>query len=298
MTDKEALRMALEALEWNLPVIEDYGDKEQLNRQHRAITALRTAIKQALAAPVKDNSNYRLDPPGLDLADGTQVSKVWWDGEKLMAKPIPLVEFYQPASECTRSHPHENMDAMCELRTEIARLTNENARLKAQPAPVQEPKMYEDWYDSSSCGHCGMVNGHRPECRHNYKTPAQPAPVQPMAHIVGEIDHTGKVWKPVQPAPVQEPIGYLFQHEETGLTMVVDVQQVEWGFEKNNPRHQKIGPVYTTPPAAQRQWVGLTDEEVYPLANEHLHYQMEGYEVSGIYNLAQAIEAKLKEKNT
>jgi hypothetical protein len=56
-------------------------------------------------------------------------------------------------------------------------------------------------------------------------------------------------------APVQEPVGYLFQHEETGLTMVVDVQQVEWGFEKNNPRHQKIGPVYTTPPVAQRQWV-------------------------------------------
>jgi hypothetical protein len=56
---------------------------------------------------------------------------------------------------------------------------------------------------------------------------------------------------PAQPAPVQEPIGYLFQHEETGLTTVVDVQQVEWGFEKNNPRHQKIGPVYTTPPAAQ-----------------------------------------------
>jgi hypothetical protein len=53
-----------------------------------------------------------------------------------------------------------------------------------------------------------------------------------------------------------------------------------------------------TPPAAQRLWVGLTDEEVYPLANEHLHYQMEGYEVSGIYNLAQAIETKLKEKNT
>jgi hypothetical protein len=49
--------------------------------------------------------------------------------------------------------------------------------------------------------------------------------------------------------------------------------------------------------AAQRQWTGLTDEEVYPLANEHLHYQMEGYEVSGVYNLARAIEAKLKEKN-
>jgi hypothetical protein len=32
----------------------------------------------------------------------------------------------------------------------------------------------------------------------------QPAPA-PMAHIVGEIDHTGKVWRPVQPAFVQEP---------------------------------------------------------------------------------------------
>ena len=29
-------------------------------------------------------------------ADGTQVSKVWWDGEKLMAKPIPLEDFYPP----------------------------------------------------------------------------------------------------------------------------------------------------------------------------------------------------------
>lgn len=41
---------------------------------------------------------------------------------------------YEPAQQhgCSRSHPHENMDAMCELRTEIARLTNENARLKLQ----------------------------------------------------------------------------------------------------------------------------------------------------------------------
>ena len=43
----EAMRYALAALEWNLPVIEDYGHKEQLNRQRKAITA----IKQALAAP-------------------------------------------------------------------------------------------------------------------------------------------------------------------------------------------------------------------------------------------------------
>jgi hypothetical protein len=34
--------------------------------------------------------------PVQEPVDGTQVSKVWWDGEKLMAKPIPLEDIYQP----------------------------------------------------------------------------------------------------------------------------------------------------------------------------------------------------------
>jgi hypothetical protein len=46
-----------------------------------------------------------------------------------------------------------------------------------------------------------------------------------------------------------EPYGYAFQHEDTGLQQVVDIQQVEWGFEKNNPRWERIGPVYFHPPA-------------------------------------------------
>lgn len=46
MTDRELMQRALEALEWNLPVIEDYGDHEQLNRQHQAITALRERLAQ------------------------------------------------------------------------------------------------------------------------------------------------------------------------------------------------------------------------------------------------------------
>jgi hypothetical protein len=89
----------------------------------------------------------------------------------------------------------------------------------AQPSPtVQEPVvMPENWFS-------GMPEEYRKEAWRVANPPA------------------------AQPA-VQEPIGYLFQHEETGLTTVVEVQQVEWGFEKNNPRHQKIGPVYATPPA-------------------------------------------------
>jgi len=37
-----------------------------------------------------------------------------------------------------------------------------------------------------------------------------------------------------------EVVGYLFQHEETGNVMSVDAQQVDWGFEANNPRLHRV----------------------------------------------------------
>jgi hypothetical protein len=40
------------------------------------------------------------------------------------------------AGACTRSHPHEAMSSECELRTEIARLTNSGARIKATNAEL------------------------------------------------------------------------------------------------------------------------------------------------------------------
>ena len=43
-----AMKQALEALELNLPVIEDYGDKEQFNRQHNAIASLYDALRQTI----------------------------------------------------------------------------------------------------------------------------------------------------------------------------------------------------------------------------------------------------------
>ena len=49
----------------------------------------------------------------------------------------------------------------------------------------------------------------------------------------------------VQLPPLPEPDAYLFQHEETGLTEYVDSQQVEWGFEKANPRWQKMHGAFT-----------------------------------------------------
>lgn len=46
-------------------------------------------------------------------------------------------------------------------------------------------------------------------------------------------------------AELPTPESYLFQHDETGLTQFVDAQQVEWGFQQNNPRLRRIGGAYT-----------------------------------------------------
>ena len=46
MTEREALRLALKALEIGLPLIEDFGSTEQLNAQHKAITAIYEALAQ------------------------------------------------------------------------------------------------------------------------------------------------------------------------------------------------------------------------------------------------------------
>jgi hypothetical protein len=58
---------------------------------------------------------------------------------------------------------------------------------------------------------------------------------------------------------------------------------------------------YTTPPAAQRQWVGLTDEQIAQLASKYLDVgdgERGATYVYGEIEFARAIEAKLKEKNT
>jgi hypothetical protein len=106
--------------------------------------------------------------------------------------------------------------------------------------------------------------------RHAIKK-ALAAPVQPVATLFGSL--------PVYDTPpVQEPVAFL--HNETGLLR--QANRAKGGdFE---PRHWM--PLYTTPPEAQRQWVGLTTEDILNLG-------------AGIVNFeyAKAIEAKLKEKN-
>ena len=98
-------------------------------------------------------------------------------------------------------------------------------------------------------------------------------------------------------APVQEPVGcegaivngrvyadrlehdYKFECEAGPLHLCNDWVEFRRCFEWLA--------THTTPPAAQRQWVGLTDEEMQALWDRYAHMEM-----------MRAIEAKLKEKNT
>lgn len=121
------------------------------------------------------------------------------------------------------------------------------------------------------------------------------------------VDRLGSEYDEVDPrvwdhllayAPKQqgEPVAWMFQHEETGLTEAVDVQQVEWGFEKNNPRWQKLFPLYIRPQPAAR-WVGLTDEDRQAVF-ESLPNALDGFlKLWGWLHFAKAVEAKLREKN-
>lgn len=107
--------------------------------------------------------------------------------------------------------------------------------LAQRPAAQTEREAFEAWFDDyhdKACAEFGGIDCTDPKgiAEDAWQARASlPAPQQ------------------AAPEPVGEPFEWLFQHEETGLVQVVDSQQVEWGFEINNPRWQKIRPVYTRP---------------------------------------------------
>jgi hypothetical protein len=104
-----------------------------------------------------------------------------------------------------------------------------------------------------------------------------------------------------QPAPVQEPVAWMYELIIDGEVCNVECTNVNW-----NPEYQPFGragidfveggkvtktPIYTTPPA-QRPWIGLTDEEIEQGCKES--WVTEQAFQSAVW----WAEAKLKEKNT
>ena len=80
------------------------------------------------------------------------------------------------------------------------------------------------------------------------------------------------------------------EHEPVAWANSFDLQNFDMKVRTGPDLHHTV-PLYTAP--TKREWVGLTDEELKPLCDEN-HIMFGAYTVDFI----QAIEAKLKEKNT
>jgi len=102
---------------------------------------------------------------------------------------------------------------------------------------------------------------------------------------------------PAQPAPVQEPVAK------------VDANDEGYWADLLPDRTVKVGQLlYTTPLAAQRQWVGLTDDEIDLFINgrgdedddDYVEPTGDGYGLTDadLVELVRRAEAKLKERNT
>jgi hypothetical protein len=112
-------------------------------------------------------------------------------------------------------------------------------------------------------------------------------------------DSVVQVTPPAAQPAVQEPFGYVYEV----YCLPECACEMEWveSFDRYEPdaaeKIRNVTPVYTTPPAAQRQWVGLTDEEVNKIVEAHTTDD-HGYDIwCDGRSAARSIEAKLKEKN-
>jgi hypothetical protein len=110
--------------------------------------------------------------------------------------------------------------------------------------------------------------------------------------ISGEVplDDFGRfAAQPAQPAPVQEPVGTYGEIYESMQSLLRS------GLQRDQQIYMamKDKPLYTIPPAAQRERVGLTDEE----KQEWVEAMPDEPKPRHIMNLINVIEAKLKEKN-
>jgi hypothetical protein len=314
MTKDEALKLALEALEMADELEEDYGiDFKKyglkVNKDIRAkyATAI-TAIKQALAASVQKG------------AIGAEYQKSLWDGKGISMPPPEAPVQDSTCSETLRAQgkAYPRTCKKCGLGPCIA-LVNaaldkkaENARelgLDYEPAlkdnsnyrydpPVAEPVA---WLYSQGAAKVVSMN-YVPGVRATplYTTP----PATP--DLQAELDATNRQVEILSDALAESrrEIARLKAVQEPAAWS--DAKQSElndWFLSLPAGRQAVLledkwmlaGAAFlagkTTPPAAQRQWVGLTLAD-----REKLRDQFEGWNYPAI--LVDAVSDILKEKNT
>jgi hypothetical protein len=227
MTKDEALDLALEALETERDI---YRENDVEDGAPEYIYEAITAIKQARALDKMAENAREL---GLDYepADGTQVSKVWWDGEKLMAKPIPLEDIYQPVQATMKlesSGPGHGPAPNQKLSVRHVSLIDAGKTPPVQPAPVQ-PDWKAEYLKSVESG-CITLDELR-EARAELAAIKQALAAQPEPNGWA-ISYDGKT-------------PYAIWPEGDGPLLDLEVK-------RQGGTCCKL-PIYTTPPAAQQE---------------------------------------------
>ena len=285
----EAIKKALEALEQMQSALTrcmgshkaEEGDRHRALAQGRtAITALRTAIEQAEKRWSEFNETTKRN---IEHAD-------WYLSTHPAPEPVGVVKVLPLGDGHKPMHWADWTDA------DNPPPENTPLYTTPPPAPVQEPVAAQCRFPAVAWAQCDveharmvMANPHEwkgYEVRLLYTTPPA-APVQGCDFCNHPL-YAGTKCKNCgreAAAPVQEPV---IQRVMARLADLLDEDQFK------EIEGMVVGAGYT-PPAAQRQWVGLTPREIYNL-----------WEDSGVpfvdwdsfASIAQAIQAKLKEKNT
>jgi hypothetical protein len=217
-----------------------------------------------------------------------------------MTKPS-LIARCTLAEQCLPDAPYRAM--LCKLHKDML---DEIDRLKAaQPAPtVQEPEAHL-WKCLGRWSAYLVANGDQADCAPPLwlvdavkQALAQPAPVQPVQDVdwkdmYEKEKRRSEMWvakyeKDIGPLEYAMPVAETVQTVQEPACCVADLDRLQREMLLKEG-HSLSDPLYTTPPTAQRQWVGLTDEEFIDLCEEASNF--------GTGGLIRHIEAKLKEKN-
>lgn len=171
-------------------------------------------------------------------------------------------------------------DAIADLRTAIEQMKKQEPDAIGCKCSVCGE--WQRWTPS------GMVckNGHGgvPGINQRLYTTPPAAPVQvPVATYTCGVCGVSMMME-TSAAPLQEPVAEVREDMKGG-------GYVEWLSDDFFVPGTKL---YTTPPAAHRQWVSLTDEEIMEVNG--IHGDLE--EWPEVISEARAIEAKLREKNS
>jgi hypothetical protein len=261
LIEEAKIRQALEALAASDDFLFNYHDCEPNNERemdayseirannHEAYTALRTAIEQA-------GKQEPVIPAGIITAIRNAGLTLIKTQQGYVLQRIEGIK----AQATPPAAPYRAVKTVHEGKP---------VYVSEPAAPVKEPVKH--W-----CTECKGHDTHK--CRFNVAiTPA--APVQNCNPAEDGVCEALECCKHQPAVATQKPVAWYDEKHDYSYT------RLELGGDSVDG----LQPLYTTPPAAQRQWVGLTDEEINACDPQE--------ECWGLYEAVRRAEAKLREKN-